>query len=250
MAEKDYGEFKGIDFKNEPEETTPLSAENLNLIQQAIADSLGIKMRYADGNSIKKNNNNVNRLTTEGFYYMKNEDNWLSIPREADDLDFYLLILNKKSTESGYDGYLTHILFFVDVEGQLHIYSRVRPNPNSSTWTDWQEYNKKKEIVLNEIRPTGVMQDGKEIYVKRFYGGNLPNAGQVRIPIDISENITGVKVEGQSFNSNKNMTPIPYSNPPGAIYCYYELTSGQITVGSVRDRSTETFYIDFYFTYD
>lgn len=108
--------------------------------------------------------------------------------------------------------------------------------------------NKIHEDVTTDDSPSkcGYKVDDKDVYVKRIGGGYLPNTSSKQIDTGI---IGGnlIDIKGQIINENQ--TPIPYANPNTGVFGYYNPSTGMIQIITLSDRSTQLFYIDFYFTY-
>ncbi|MBQ9023820.1 MAG: hypothetical protein IJ105_01210 [Bacilli bacterium] len=95
----------------------------------------------------------------------------------------------------------------------------------------------------------GYKVDNKDVYVLRKNGGYLPNNSSKTVDTGI---IGGnlIDIKGQIYPPTGNQSPIPYNSPTTGVYGYYNPTTGLISITTLSDRSNNTFYIDFYFTYN
>ena len=116
------------------------------------------------------------------------------------------------------------------------------------TVVDDRIQNKVHGDVVTDGSPVkcGYKVDNKDVYVLRKNGGYLPNTSAKTVDTGI---IGGnlIDIKGQIMNANQ--TPIPYANPNSGVFGYYNPTTGMIQITTLSDRSTQNFYIDFYFTY-
>lgn len=240
-------QFENIEFKNEPNETTPLSAENLNLIQTNINNILKNNFGGYDEKSI----DNANYAVNDGIYFLEEdpdnvlpfsvnliEPSWLIvITRQGDNNIFQLAIKTNDVTN-----------IWIRFGGILEI-----NNEKTFSGFDWTKLESILNIKTGYIRETNIQIEdtGKKVYVKRISGGNLPNTDVIALNTGISENVSMYKIEGMATNpESNNQTPIPYVRPFSAISVYYAKEENVIYVRTESDRSTNTYYIDFYFTYD
>lgn len=94
----------------------------------------------------------------------------------------------------------------------------------------------------------GYKIDNKDVYVVRKSGGYLPDTSSKTVDTGvIGGNLVDIK--GQIFPPTGNQSPIPYNSPSTGVYGYYNPTTGLISITTLSNRSDNTFYIDFYFTY-
>lgn len=104
----------------------------------------------------------------------------------------------------------------------------------------------KKEITTGEEYATNEYIDGEQVYRKRIYGGYLANSSHIKIPTGTT-NVTMIDIKGQIYPPNGNHSPLPYNNPTTGVYLYFNSNENAIYVYSLSDRSSNTFYLDFYY---
>ena len=123
---------------------------------------------------------------------------------------------------------------------------------NSDSTTNGASVHVVKERTHEDITTDGSPSkccykvDDKDVYVKRISGGYLPNTSSKLIDTGIIDGNL-IDIKGQIINGNQ--TPIPYANPSTGVFGYYTPSTGMIQIMTLSDRSTQLFYIDFYFTY-
>lgn len=108
----------------------------------------------------------------------------------------------------------------------------------------------KTEIITNEIKPTNDFVDGKNVYVKRVYFGNLPNTTTKSVPsgVDFSNKlVTKIEAIGKIDGSNIYF-PIPNTNPVALNFgVNITLNSNDIIIATGTDRSTQVAWVTIYF---
>lgn len=230
-----------IIFKNKPDKTTPLSAGNLNQLQYNIENALKVKLDYC--NAMISNANNV---TDAGIYQITNTATNLPFDPEA----------------TQHDGNICWLIVFLvdnmDPIIQIAIDSKTlelwirKSQPYEVGWEEWKLLNYENEkIITGEEVKTNLVVDGKTVFCKRINGGNLPNTNAISLNTEISGEITAYKIEGMAFNpETNNQLPIPFVRPSSAISVYYAKEENVIYVRTESDRTSYTYYIDFYYTYD
>lgn len=226
-------QFENLVFKNEPDETTPISAENLNLIQANIENALKDKFDF-DTYSVSDANN----VEDAGIYL---------VTINAQNLPFNTNTVIKK-------GDLAWLIVLL-LSGLKPIYQIATETGSGDFWVrksnedGWEEWEKKlsKLIINEEENPTNIYSNGKQVYVKRFTGIGLPEAKT--IPTNIDGVISLYKLEGVATN-NSNYVPIQYAADARGLSCYYMKGSSSICIESGTNRDNYSYYIDFYYTYD
>lgn len=229
-------QFTHINFKNEPDETTPLSAENLNQLQTNIENALRKKFDYnvtivTDADDI----------TDAGMYMIQSGASNLpfnvTTVVSSGNLAWLIVISSNNNSIKP----ITQIAF---ESGSYDFWIR---KSNNNGWEEWEK--KLSKIIINEgeENPTNIYSNGKQVYVKRFVGIGLPEAKT--IPTNIDGEISLYKLEGVATN-NSNYVPIQYAADARGISCYYIKGSSSIYIESETNRDNYSYYIDFYYTYD
>lgn len=251
-------QFTNLVFKNEPDETTPLSAENLNLIQTNINNVL--KNNFGGYSEIKTNN--INYTINDGIYLIeKDPTNELPFTPNQYDPSWLINLVRVQSTsgevsrgdsisqiviQGGTSNMWIRAGLVAESEGKLYFSPATVSNY-------WKKLETTLPIRTGYVRETNIQIEdtGKKVYVKRISGKTLPNTDVIALNTGISENVSMYKIEGMATNpESNNQTPIPYVRPSSAISVYYAKEENVIYIRTESDRSTNTYYIDFYFTYD
>lgn len=251
-------QFENLVFKNEPDETTPLSAENLNLIQSNINNVL--KNNFGGYSEIEAND--INYAINDGIYLIE-EDPGKELPFTPNQYDpSWLISLARVQGTSGKISKGDSISQIVIQGGTSNMWIRAGHVAESEgelyfSPVTVNNYWKKLETILpirtGYVRETNIQieETGKKVYVKRINGGNLPNTNAISLNTGISESVSMYKIEGVATNpESNNQLPIPFVRPSSAISAYYSKEEKVIYVRTENDRTAYTYYIDFYFTYD
>lgn len=240
-------QFTNLVFKNEPDETTPLSAENLNLIQTNINNILKNNFGGYDTKYIE----NANDAVEDGIYLLGEDfDNVLPFTVNSIDPSWLIVI-----TRQGDNNIFQLAIKTNDVTNIWIRFGSILEINNEKTFSgfDWTKLESILNIRTGYVRETNIQIEdtGKKVYVKRISGKTLPNTDVIALNTGISENVSMYKIEGMATNpESNNQTPIPYVRPSSAISVYYAKEENVIYIRTESDRSTNTYYIDFYFTYD
>ena len=252
-------QFTNLVFKNEPDETTPLSAENLNLIQTNINNVL--KNNFGGYSEIKTNN--INYTINDGIYLIEEDPtNELPFTPNSYEPSWLINLIRIKDTNNSISKG-DNISQIVVEGGTSNMWIRIGTVNQEENGTLYfspvtvNNYWKKLETVLNirtgYVRETNIkIEDtGKKVYVKRISGETLPNTDVIALNTGISENVSMYKIEGMATNpESNNQLPIPFVRPTSAISVYYSKSENVIYIRTESDRTAYTYYIDFYFTYD
>ena len=240
-------QFTNLVFKNEPDETTPLSAENLNLIQTNINNILKNNYFGYDEKSI----DNANYAVNDGIYFLEEDpDNVLPFSVNSMEPSWLIVI-----TRQGDNNIFQLAIKTNDVTNIWIRFGSILEINNEKTFSgfEWTKLESILNIRTGYVRETNIQIEdtGKKVYVKRISGKTLPNTDVIALNTGISENVSMYKIEGRAISpESNNQTPIPYVRPSSAISVYYAKEENVIYVRTESDRSTNTYYIDFYFTYD
>ena len=240
-------QFTNLVFKNEPDETTPLSAENLNLIQTNINNVLKNNFGGYDEKSI----DNANYAVNDGIYFLE-EDPDNVLPFSVNSIEpSWLIVVSRQ----GQNDVFQLAIKTNDVANIWIRFGSILDISNEKTFDgfNWTKLESILNIRTGYVRETNIQIEdtGKKVYVKRINGGNLPNASAISLNIGISENVSMYKIEGMATNpESNNQIPIPFVRPSSAISVYYAKEEKVIYVRTENDRTAYTYYIDFYFTYD
>ena len=228
-------QYSKIEFKNEPDETTPISAENLNQLQTNIEN--GFREKYDYNATIV---NDANSITDAGIYMIQSGAS--NFPFDVSEVVSsgnlaWLIVLSSNSTS---------ITPITQIAFESESYDFFLRKSNNDGWEEWEK--KLSKLIINaEENPTNIYSNGKQVYVKRFTGIGLPEAKT--IPTNIDGEISLYKLEGVATN-NSNYVPIQYAADARGISCYYMKGSSSIYIESGTNRDNYSYYIDFYYTYD
>lgn len=228
-------QYSKIEFKNEPDETTPISAENLNQLQTNIEG--GFRKKYDYNATIV---NDANSITDAGIYMIQSGAS--NFPFDVSEVVSlgnlaWLIVLSSNSTS---------ITPITQIAFESESYDFWIRKSNNDGWEEWEK--KLSKLIINaEENPTNIYSNGKQVYVKRFTGIGLPEAKT--IPTNIDGEISLYKLEGVATN-NSNYVPIQYAADARGISCYYIKGGSSIYIESGTNRDNYSYYIDFYYTYD
>lgn len=226
-----------IIFKNKPDKTTPISAGNLNQLQDNIESALRKKFDYSVTYVTDANN-----MTEQGIYIINSVA--VNLPFDPDEIitrgDLAWLIV---ISLSGFDP----VIQIAFESKTFEFWIRKSDYYEESGWTEWKILNLENKIITGEEMPTNIYSDGKQVYVKRFKGDSLPSSDTISTGIDMP--VTLYKLEGMAIVDNKYL-PIPYVATNFGISSYYLKDSKSIFIQSEIERADYSYYIDFYYTYD
>ncbi len=258
-----------IEFKNKPNLSTPISAANLNKLQNDLIKMINGKLDVGIYDKYV-NDANTGFSVTPGIYRIRSG---------AINFPF--------NTQTYFDGVLEGILFVLGytngnacqiaydtvTDTFWYRYGKI----SSSTFSEYasacgQEYLKlyewrrlipevKIEIKDGEEHETNTILNGKKVYVKRIDCGPAPNASTKEVPMGI--NTKGgickiVKYEGVAYY-NKPTVPegtdrvknLPYIDK-GDNSIYVDINGGNnsITITTNNDRAAYHCYVDVYYVYN
>lgn len=252
-----FTKFSDIDFQNEPSTATPLSAGNLNNIQESLQSALN----GVFGSSATTYEENANTMYKDGIYNITEGGTTHNIPFTITSTyaKGVLIVLSKPVSDT-IQTYEKVTQIAIDNQTQdIWIRSGVwQGNLASIRFGGTGNYNWKKiENILpittdGAISKTNIKVGDKFVYVKRVSTGSLPNASSSTIPLGITDNITPYKIEGFASYSNGLGLPLPFVSiiQTNSVSINYDGSQKTITITTGSNRSGATGYIDFYFTYD
>lgn len=252
-----FTKFSNITFQNEPSTATPLSAGNLNNIQESLQSALN----GVFGSSATTYEEDADTMYKDGIFNITEGGTTYNIPftLTSSYAKGVLIVLSKPMSDTiANNEKVTQIA--IDNENQ-DIWIR------SGVWSKSLEkirfgntgnYNWKKiENILpittdGTISKTNIKIGDKFVYVKRLTVASLPNASTISVPVGITDNITPYKFEGMAYRSTDNVyLPIPYTASGNSqIGLSYAGNNKTLSLTTFTHVSNMSGYIDFYFTYD
>lgn len=245
--------FEEIEFKNEPDESTPIDSGNLNAIQNRINGIL----KNVFGGNIKKEITRISRAIDDGIYMIES-DTYKELPFTPNAYTpSWAIILTKTDIDNTLvtNEDITQIVIEGDTKNMWIRHGYIKNSvyePNAAQY-NWQKIETTLSIRTGYERETNIYLEDikKRVYVKRINGGNLPNNTTKSISTNISGNITPYKIDGMAYREDVNQNfSIPYSNGSSFVWTFFDKSTKSIVVGTNTNRSTQTFYVDFYYTYD
>lgn len=243
-----FTKFSNITFQNEPSTATPLSAGNLNNIQESLQSALNGVFGSSETISV----NNADIVYKDGIYLIaKNTTNF---PFNTTNAQGILIVLSKPTDESSSWQRVTQIAIDNN-ERKLWIRNgEYFPEDEDASFdVSWKSLESITKIPTDSsIEKTDMIIGSKPVYVKRLTVVSLPNASTISVPVGITDNITPYKFEGMSTRSTDNVyLPIPYiASGNSQIGLNYSGSNKTLSLTTYTDRSNMSGYIDFYFTYD
>ena len=237
----EYGSFKGITFENEPQETTPLSADILNLIQKQIQTALENKF-----NAKYEVIDNVSTALIGGIY---NVGKYASgLPFASAGTNDWLIVINVKGSE------LVTQIAIDNATSNIWYRSEITTTSLTASWTNLKITNINTKAEYNTLPYT---IDNKPVYMKRIKINSFPNATVVDYATGIEEfqetSVNIIKMEGMMRNIEENSYfPLIFAHPirtsEGALYdvsIYFVNDSIRITTAT--DRSGYDGFVDVYY---
>lgn len=212
-----------IEFKNLPETSTPLNADNLNAMQDNIEEEIGTKISKSAIKTINASDDFNNLIETGIYQYggtnsANRPPNWGTVE-----------VTNA-------NGYIVHKCY-----GSGSIATRFSTD-NGNTWMDWQEWRATSQnITTGTEYLTGRIIDGKKEYAKFINFGNLGNATNKTAAHGLT-NVTFTKIVAHVTNGNVSFdTAYGYalSDSNGvSVSCNVQGSYVQVTTNSDRTEYT------------
>lgn len=217
-----------IEFKNLPDTTTPLNAENLNTMQNNIE---------AEINSLP-----VAKYRTSGTAF-----------DDPNTTTYDLILTSLNTPESGVYYYIK--TFFYQNKSATSNRSQIAIGYNNNkvwqryyydgTWSDWRVLN--QVITTGTEYETGRIIDGKKEYGKKINIGALPNATAKYIATGLS-NVKVVDYSGMAFSSNAGRK-IPFASEGNYVDIYPNSSGATFTINTNYDYSSYSeAYLDVHYT--
>jgi hypothetical protein len=240
-------------WKNLPDETTPRNAENLSRSERYLQATAGANGDFyvnidgadglANGDTLKISFPTATNGTSNARLSIDGGSNY----------NFIAINENIKKAESVENDKLE--LVYDGENWQIILTSGNILRPDDSTVEEGLQALEKIEIVTDEIKPTNEWVDGKQVYSKRIYLGEMPNNTVKYVPTGlIANNIYITKIEGTARRKENAFTvPLPYPDE-GNNYQYISYETGSSNPNTIRiatgsDRSDYVGYVNIYFTY-
>lgn len=217
--------------------TTPVSALNLNNMQNNIEEAIGILEESINSTGLIEGRlptlNNVELNTLEafnGFRYITG------------------CTVNGENIENGY--LLQLIYTETTYRTQIHVGAtsgKIRYRiMKTGTWEDFVSIG--KQITVGQEEPTNEFIGDKRVYVKRLDIGNLPNATVKSVDHGLS-NVKIERLEGVATNNGLQALPLPFASEQDVSSSIRLQSWGSyVSVYTGRDRSEFTGVVDIYYT--
>lgn len=224
--------------------TTPVSALNLNNMQNNIEEAIGIlegaidileesinSTGLVEGRLPTLNNVELNTLEAfNGFRYIVG------------------CTVNGETITNGY--FLQLIYTETTYRIQIHIGAasgKIRYRiMNAGIWEDFASIG--KQITVGQEEPTSEFIGNKRVYVKRLDIGNLPNATVKSVDHGLS-NVKIERLEGVATNNGLQALPLPFASEQDVSSSIRLQSWGSyVSVYTGRDRSEFTGVVDIYYT--
>lgn len=224
--------------------TTPVSALNLNNMQNNIEEAIGIlegaidileesinSTGLVDGRLPSLSSAELNTLEAfNGFRYITG------------------CTVNGENIENGY--LLQLIYTETTYRTQIHVGAtsgKIRYRiMNAGTWEDFANIG--KQITVGQEEPTNEFIGNKRVYVKRLDIGNLPNASTKNVNHGLS-NVKIERLEGVATRSGLQALPLPFASEQGVSSSIRLQSWGSyVSVYTGTDRSEFTGVVDIYYT--
>lgn len=125
------------------------------------------------------------------------------------------------------------------------IWTRMQENGTFSNWAMIGD----KEMVTGSSKITNEMFDGKPVYCKTINTGNLPNDAIKEISSGLTPaNIKVVDIKGMVYGDGDSIPlPNPHPTPANIISCYLR-HDGKICIGTGKDRTALSGFVQIYYT--
>lgn len=223
--------------------TTPVSALNLNNMQNNIEEAIGIlegaidileesinSTGLVDGRLPNLSGAELNTLEAfNGFRYIVG------------------CTVNGETIANGY--FLQLIYTETTYRIQIHISAtsgKIRYRiMNAGTWEEFVSVG--KQITVGQEEPTNEFIGNKRVYVKRIDCGNLPNTSTKTIAHGLS-NVKIEHFEGIMRANAMQTFALPHVDTTATNSVKVQLNSSVITIATARDWSHMTATIDIYYT--
>lgn len=112
-----------------------------------------------------------------------------------------------------------------------------------------QQLVKQDIITGNVASKCGYKWDGKDVYVKRFDIGQLPNVNRKIETLDLPKNIKVFRIDGTAYKNiggHPDYCPI-YSM---TLQLLYRTDAQQLYIDTDKDQSQYNAWVEIYFTYN
>ena len=216
--------------------TTPVSALNLNNMQNNIEEAIGILEESINSTGLIEGRlptlNNVELNTLEafnGFRYITG------------------CTVNGENIENGY--LLQLIYTETTYRTQIHVGAtsgKIRYRiMKAGTWEEFVSVG--KQITVGQEEPTNEFIGNKRVYVKRIDCGNLPNTSTKTIAHGLS-NVKIEHFEGIMRANAMQTFALPHVDTTATNSVRVQLNSSVISIATARDWSNMTATIDIYYT--
>lgn len=128
------------------------------------------------------------------------------------------------------------------------IYDNIQVEPGkASAYVPYKNFEGRVDIITGQERPTNEYVDGKRVYVKRIYFGNLPNISEKTV----AHGLTNFELENiiATFASYYRKIKLPITSPTSmASNIYIGLDNTNIIIITGSDYSTYSGYVKIYYT--
>jgi len=258
----------GLDWKNLPQKTTPISAENLNKMANTIDDLVEAvnPLNTVEANPEGTPTEGLEKVEIDGtLYEVKGGHKILndsgSTLTQKDNLQFKGVYTqnNGDNTEVNICRTMTKAQMEALSGEELKGFINTSDEPNGlPLTTDWIEtdngdsltdritdiedgiYDATYPIISSSETEIGKWIDGKTLYRKVIDLGSLPNATSKSVAHNITNPATFVKISGATV-SGGNRLPLPHVDTSGLQYCislYANATDVIVVTGSNRSNVT------------
>lgn len=217
--------------------TTPVSALNLNNMQNNIEEAIGILEESINSTGLVDGRlptlNNVELNTLEAFN------------------GFRYIVSCTVNGETIANGYFLQLIYTENTYRiQIHISAasgKIRYRiMNAGTWEDFANIG--KQITVGQEEPTNEFIGNKRVYVKRLDIGNLPNATVKSVNHGLS-NVQIERLEGVATNNGLQALPLPLASEQSVSSSIRLQSWGSyVSVYTGTDRSEFTGVVDIYYT--
>lgn len=245
-----------IDFKNLPDQTTPLSAQNLNQLQTNVETAINGKISNTSGTSqsvgysqeyMNKILGNASRITDMNTTLETGVYQYTNATANRPNLQAYVVLLVLNSFQ-GTTEYMTQIAISnspnTTYPNKFAIRNYYTTSGGTNVFTDWYYPTEHSDIYSTSETIIGTWIDGKPLYRKVIDFGELPNNTTKAVNHNISNLGIVVTLKAIPKNISGNRLLVPHvSSQTAANGISMWITSNQVAIQTGTDRSGFSDYV-------